>query len=117
MQPPADELGRPGREDPPARTHARTHSPKTMSRRESSFLSAPLPFLRKRPDMKDWPESKRTLAQLNSHTARTRMQLELGKLVAGGMQHGYTYLLLLAILGEELVDGGRLGDVTGRVVI
>jgi hypothetical protein len=30
---------------------------------------------------------------------------------------GTGYLLLLAILDEELVDGGRLGDVTGRVVI
>jgi hypothetical protein len=104
MQPPADELERPAREDPPARTHARTHSPKTMSRRESSFLSAPLPFLRKRPDMKDWPESKRTSAQLISHTHAARARET-------------TYLLLLAILGEELVDGGRLGDVTGRVVI
>jgi len=26
-------------------------------------------------------------------------------------------LLLLAILDEELVDGGRLGDVAGRIVI
>jgi hypothetical protein len=30
-----------------------------MSRRESSFLSTPLPFLRNRPDMKDWEESER----------------------------------------------------------
>lgn len=39
---------------------------------------------------------------------RRGMEMEFGRGVD---------LLLLAILDEELVDGGRLGDVAGRVVI
>ena len=44
------------------RESAGAHSPKTTSRsrRESSLLSALLPFLRKRPDMKDWRSKTKT---------------------------------------------------------
>jgi len=64
--------------------------------------------------MKDW-ESKQTSS---ATLPRTHRQLASGRENGrNAWMDGRGYLLLLAILDEELVDGGRFGDVTGRVVM
>lgn len=86
-----------------------TNEPKTMSRRESSFFSelpVPLlPFFRKMLDMKDC-----NIFQTKSdepHIANTHSLISCSSICH----------LLLPAIPDELVGGGRLGDVAGDIAV